>query len=114
MSKTLTKKVRHDVEDALDDAAKALKRAAEDLGDDAEHAVGEAAEALRHATEVFMAQAKPQMQDALAAAGPQARQLATTAVKEAKEHPIATAVAALTAAAALIKILGVGRKRKAA
>jgi hypothetical protein len=54
------------------------------------------------------------VQEAIAAAGPQARQVAATAVKEAKEHPIATTVAALTAAAALIKILGVGRRRKAA
>lgn len=52
--------------------------------------------------------------EALAAqAGPKARAIADKAVTEAKEHPIATAAAALRAAAALIGILATMRKKKA-
>lgn len=102
MTKSLTKKMRHEVEDALDDAVRALKRAAEDLGEDAEASVGQAATAVRQAAEALIARGAPQ-----------ARQLANKAVQEIKEHPLATTVAALSAAAALIQLLGHGRRKAA-
>lgn len=114
MTKSLTKKMRHEVEDALDDAVKALKRAADDLGDDAEKAVGEAAVALRHAAESLVARTAEPLRHMAEQVPPEAKKLADKAVQEAKEHPLATTVAALSAAAALIQILSAGRRRKAA
>lgn len=113
MTKTLGKKVRHEIEDALDDAAKDLKRAAEDLGDDAEQAIAQAAEALRRAAESIAEKAVPQVRDLVEKAGPAARDVACRAEREIREHPIATTVAALSAAAALIQLLGDRRKKAA-
>src|SRR5262245_14519709 len=98
MSKSLSKTVRRELEDNLEDAIKALRRAAEDLSEDAEKAVAQAARALREASESLAEKA-----------GPQARAVAAKAVQEVKEHPVASTVAALTAAAALIQILGNNR-----
>jgi len=111
MSKSLTKQVRHEIEDTLDDAVKMLKRAAEDLSDDAEKAVAQAADALRRATEALTETTIPQVRELVGKAGPEARELAGKAAREVKEHPVAPTVAALAAAAALIQILGTRRKK---
>ncbi|WP_293677231.1 hypothetical protein [uncultured Phenylobacterium sp.] len=100
MSKSLTKTVQHDLEKTLHDVSKALRNAADDLSDDAEKAVAQAAQALRDAAQ-SLAEKTP----------PEARYLADKAVAEVKAHPIATAAAALSAAAALITLLGVGRRK---
>jgi hypothetical protein len=102
MSKSLTRKVKHELEDTLEDVAKTLRQAADGLSDDAEKAVAQAAQALRQAAHA-LAEKTP----------PEAKYLAQKAVQEAKGHPIATAAAALSAAAALITVLGVARKKPA-
>lgn len=102
MSKSLTRTVKHELEHGLEDIAKALHNAADDLSDDAEKAVAQAAKALREAAKA-LAEKTP----------PEARYIAEKAVQEAKAHPIATAAAALSAAAALITLLGVARKKPA-
>lgn len=100
MPKTLTKAVQDDLERALQDVARTLHNAADDLSDDAERAVAEAARALREAAQKLADKAPPE-----------ARFIAEKASAEAKAHPIATAAAALSAAAALIALLGVGRRK---
>lgn len=100
MSRSLTTELRHDLEDTLEDVAKALRRAGESLSEDAETALAEATQALRDAAQ-RVAEKTP----------PEARYLAEKAVAEAKAHPIATAAAALSAAAALITLLGLGRRK---
>lgn len=102
MTKSLSRKIRHDVEDTFEDVAKALCEAADTLSDDAEKGVAQAAAALKRAADTLAANAVPQ------AAG-----LAKKAIAEVKQHPIASAAAALTAAAALISILGSGRRKAA-
>jgi len=102
MTKSLSRKIKHELEDTLEDVAKSLRQAADGLSDDAEKAVAQAAQALRRAT------------DALAEkASPEAKYLAEKAVQEARAHPIATAAAALSAAAALITLLGHARRKPA-
>lgn len=102
MTKSLARQIRHDVEDTLEDVAHALRRAADTLVDDAEKGVAEAAAATRRAAEILAAKA-----------GPRAKALAQKATAEVKEHPIASAAAALTAAAALISLLATARKKAA-
>lgn len=103
MSKSLVRTVKHDLEDTLEDVAKALRQAADGLGDDTEKAVAEATEALRRATQALADRAPPE-----------AKALAQKAIDEAKAHPIATAAAVLSATAALVTVLGLGRKKKPA
>jgi hypothetical protein len=100
MPNSLTRELKHDVEDTLADVAAALRKAADDLSEDAEKAIAQAAVALRHAAQA-LAEKTP----------PKAKALAAQAAKEVKEHPIASAAAALTAAATLITVLGHARKR---
>lgn len=100
MSKLLAKHVKYEVEDTLEDIAKTLRRAADNLGDDAEKAVAEATKALRKAAETLAERAPPE-----------ARALAQKAVDEAKAHPIATAAAVLSATAALVSLVHLGRRK---
>jgi ElaB/YqjD/DUF883 family membrane-anchored ribosome-binding protein len=101
MPNSPTRKVKHELEDTLADVAQTLRQAADGLSDDAEKAIAQAAQGLRTAA------------DALAQkASPETRYIAQKAVEEAKAHPIATAAAALSAAAALITLLGVTRKAR--
>lgn len=102
MSRSLTRKVKHELEDTLEDVAQTLRQAADGLSDDAEKAVAQATQALRQAAEA-LADRTP----------PEAKHLAHKALEEAKAHPIATAAAALSAAAALVTVLGLGRKKSA-
>lgn len=102
MSKSLTRKVKHELEDTLEDVAKTLRQAADGLSDDAEKAVAQAAQALRLAAQALADKTSPEV-----------KYVAQKAVAEAKAHPIATAAAALSAAAALITILSVTRKKSA-
>lgn len=102
MSKSLARKAKHELEDTVEDVAEALRQAADGLSDDAETAVARAAQALRRAS------------DALAAkASPEARYVAAKVAQQVKAHPVVTAAAALSAAAALIALLSRGRKRPA-
>jgi ElaB/YqjD/DUF883 family membrane-anchored ribosome-binding protein len=98
MAITLNPKRKAEIEDSIEDVAKALREAADGLGEDAEAAIAQAAEAVRKAADALAARAKPQ-----------AKELAAKAVQEVKEHPIASAAAALTAAAALISLLATAR-----
>jgi hypothetical protein len=87
-------------EDAFEDVAETLRQAADNLSGDAEKAVAQATQALRQAAHAVADKAPPE-----------AKYLAQKAMSEAKAHPIATAAAALSAAAALITVLGLGRKK---
>jgi ElaB/YqjD/DUF883 family membrane-anchored ribosome-binding protein len=102
MTKPAIRQIRHDIEDTLEDIAKALHAVADELSDDAEAAVAQAAKSLREAAKALAAKTPPE-----------ARYVAEKALKEAKEHPVATTAAALSAAAALIALLRMGRKKKA-
>jgi ElaB/YqjD/DUF883 family membrane-anchored ribosome-binding protein len=102
MTKSLTRTVKHELEDTLEDVAKALRQAADGLSDDAEKAVAQATQALRQAAQALADRASPEV-----------KHLAEKAVAEAKAHPIATAAAALSAAAALITIVSVTRRKPA-
>ena len=64
--------------------------------------MAQAAQALRLAAEALADKASPEV-----------KYVAQKAVAEAKAHPVATAAAALSAAAALITILSVTRKKSA-
>ncbi len=93
-------KIQHEAEALMGDVAHNLREAADRLSDDAESAIAQAAAALRRAT------------DALAEKAPDtARSVAKRAVEEVKEHPLASAAAVLTAAAALIGLLSAARER---
>jgi len=102
MSKSLARTVKHEVQDAVEDVAKTLRDAADNLSDDAEDAVAHAARVLRQAA-----------QDLAERTPTEARRIAGKATLEAKAHPIATAAAVLSAAAALITLLGVARRNSA-
>jgi len=102
MSKSLTNKVRHELDDTLEDVAKTLRKAADALSQNSEEAVEEAAKALRHAAQVLADRTPPEVRD-----------LARKAMDEAKAHPIATSAAVLSAAGALITVLGLGRRKTA-
>lgn len=94
-------KMPHDAEALMAEVAGNLREAADRLSGDAESAVAQAATALRHATDTLATKA-PDM----------ARSLAKRTADEVKEHPLASAAAALTAAAALIGLLAAARARK--
>jgi len=100
MSKSLTREIKHEVQDTMEDVARSLRAAADNLSDDAEDAVAEAAQVLRQAAH-----------DLVERTPAEAKRLAQLAAKEVKAHPFATAAAALSAAAALITLLGVTRKK---
>jgi hypothetical protein len=103
VAKSITRKVKHDVEDALEDVGKALQRAADELTDDAEEAVAQAAVGLRHAAAKLADRTPPVL-----------KSVARKAVDEVKQHPIASTAAALTAAAALISLMAARRKKPSA
>jgi ElaB/YqjD/DUF883 family membrane-anchored ribosome-binding protein len=103
MSNALNRQLQHDIDDTLQDVAKALHSVADDLADDAETGVAQAAKALRHAASV-MAEKTP----------PQVKTLARKAAEEVRQHPVASTAAALTAAAALIGLLASTRRKPAA
>lgn len=95
MPKSLTKEVRHDIEQALEDVARSLAKAAEGYSEDASTVVAKAAKDVKRAAE--------RMRSSPVAAA--AKDVASKAISEAKEHPIASLAAAITAAAALVGIL---------
>ena len=108
MSKSISKDLRQDVKDlredvdeTLEDVARALRSAAESLADESEEAIAKAAAAVRKAADVLAEKA-----------GKPARAMADRAVQEVKDHPIASAGAALTAAAVLISLLVAERRGK--
>lgn len=100
MSKSLTKKVKHELDETMDDVAKTLRQCADNLSDDAEKAIEQATQALRQAAHA-LAENTP----------PEAKDMARKVVEEAKAHPIATSAAVLSAAAALVTVLGVSRRK---
>jgi ElaB/YqjD/DUF883 family membrane-anchored ribosome-binding protein len=102
MSKSLTTKVTHDLEETFDDVARILRRAADGLSDDAEEAIAQATQALRQAAQTVADKTPPEVRD-----------VAKKAMDEAKAHPIASAAAVLSAALALITLVGLGRKKPA-
>jgi cell division septum initiation protein DivIVA len=100
MSKSLTRKVKHELDETLEDVAKTLRQCADGMSDDAEKAVEQASQALRQAAQGLADKTPPEMKD-----------LAKKVVDEAKAHPIATSAAVLSAAAALVTIVGLGRRK---
>ena len=102
MSKSLTATVKHEVEDILDEVAKVLRQAADGLSENAEEAVGQVTKALHQAAQTLADKTPPEAKD-----------LANRVMDEAKAHPLATSAAVLSAAAALITLLSLGRKASA-
>jgi ElaB/YqjD/DUF883 family membrane-anchored ribosome-binding protein len=102
MSKSIAKKIHHDVDHTIEDVAHILRKAADTLSGDAEEAVAVAAAALRAAADRVVEITPEPAKDA-----------ARRAAQEVKAHPIASAAAALTAAAALISLLAAARKKAA-
>lgn len=100
MSKTPAAELRHDVEEALDDVARLLHRAAERVSHDGEAAVSAAATEVTRAAESVRAHA-----------GSVARHAAHRAAREIKEHPIVALTAAITAAATLVGVLAATHKK---
>jgi ElaB/YqjD/DUF883 family membrane-anchored ribosome-binding protein len=100
MTKSLAGKVKHELDQTLEDVAATLRQSADGLSDDAEKAIIQATQALRQAAQA-LADHTP----------PEARDLAKNVIDEAKAHPVATAAAALSAAAALITMIGLGRRK---
>lgn len=86
---------------ALENALTSLGRATEDIGDDAAQALHKASDQVMHAA-----------QQLLDATRERAADVAKGAVKEAREHPIATAAAVTAAAAAVIGLLAARHQRK--
>ena len=100
MPKSVAQKISKDVEDGLEEVAHVLQKAADHLSDDAEEAVAQAARAVREASSALTTKIPPMAKD-----------LANKAVRELKEHPLAAASAALTAAATLIGLLAHARRK---
>lgn len=99
MSKSGLKKMSHDVEDVLDDAVTALRRASEDLREDAEDNLERAAASLTRVT--------LELVDEVRARG---LEVGRKAVGGIKEHP-RTSIAVVAAAIALIGVaLGRGQR----
>ena|SRR3990167_10477894 len=102
MSKSVTKKIAHTLDDALEDIVRELRKAGESVSEDAKENFSDAAAKLREAAEVFLTEANGK-----------SRALTQDAVREVKAHPVeAAAIAA--AAAALIGLLIVRRAQVAA
>ena len=101
MSKSVAKKLVHDVDHALEDILHELKKAGERLGDEADDALSAAAARLSEAAHGLAVEARAQSQV-----------LAKNAVTEVKAHPVATAAMA-AAAAALIGLAIAHRPEKA-
>jgi len=100
MSNSPAADVRKDVETTLEDVARLLRQAAETVTGDAEAAIGKAA------TEVAQA-AERLRKSALATA----KDVASSASHEVKEHPIATLTAAIAAAATLVGIIAATHRK---
>jgi ElaB/YqjD/DUF883 family membrane-anchored ribosome-binding protein len=100
MPKSFPQKISKDVEHSLEEVADVLQKAVDHLSDDAEEAVAQAARAVREASSALTTKIPPMAKD-----------LANKAVQEVKEHPLAAASAALTAAAALIGLLARARRK---
>ena len=100
MAQSLSRKLKHNVEDTLEDVGKVLHRAADELADDAEVAVAQAAVGLRRAAAMLADKTPPAIKSA-----------ARKVTDEVKQHPIASTAAALTAAAALISLMAATRKK---
>lgn len=94
MSRSPAADVGQDLEAALEDVARLLRKAAESVSGDTEVAVSKAAKDVTKA-------AHSVRQQAIAAA----KDVAGRAVAEVKEHPIASLAAAITAAAALVGVI---------
>lgn len=94
MSKSPAADVRQDVEAALEDVARLLRRAAESVSEDSETAVSNAVKEVSRAAESVRRHATDMAKD-----------VADKAVQEVKDHPIAALTAAITAAAALVGVI---------
>jgi ElaB/YqjD/DUF883 family membrane-anchored ribosome-binding protein len=103
MSNSLADKIQHNVEDALDEVARSLRKAAEG----AEGLSGEANEALSKAAADVKRAAESLRKQAVAAA----RDVARKATHEVQQHPVASLAAAITAAAALVSVIAATRKK---
>jgi ElaB/YqjD/DUF883 family membrane-anchored ribosome-binding protein len=102
MTKTVTKKIAHDVDNALEDVLHELKKAGDRLGDDAQDSLSKAAARLSQAAHGLAVGARTQ-----------SRALAKGAVGGVKAHPLAS-IGVAAAAAALIGLAIAWRSRKAA
>jgi ElaB/YqjD/DUF883 family membrane-anchored ribosome-binding protein len=101
MPNSLSNQIQHTVEAALDDVARSLQKAAEDaenLSSDAVEALSKAAADVARAAEALRKHARTA-----------ANSLAQKAAHEVRDHPIATLAAAITAAAALVRVIAANR-----
>ncbi|WP_309646506.1 hypothetical protein [Phenylobacterium sp.] len=90
MSKSVAKRIAHDLDDALDDIGRELKKAGEAISEEARDNFTRVSTKLQHTAHDFAVEARRQSRD-----------LTDQAVTQARQHP-ATAVAIATAAIALI------------
>lgn len=102
MSKSITKTVASNVDEALEDVMHELKRAARDVGGDLEDSIAKASEALNRAAHALADEARDR-----------SASLVQATTEEAKRHPVATAAAIATAAAALVGLVVAARRDKA-
>lgn len=99
MTKSVARKLAHDLDDTLEDVVKALKKVAKEVGADAEETLARAAVALSDTAQALVAEARKE-----------GRGL----IKAAKAHPLESATAVTVAAAALIAVIAASRPRKTA
>lgn len=88
MRKSVAKKMTHNLDNAIEDVLRELKKGGERLGHEVDDALSQAMARLRDATHGMTA-----------GAGNQSRALAKGAVKEVRNHPIAAAAVAASAVA---------------
>ena len=101
MSKPITKTVANNVDEALEDVMHELKRAARDVGGDIEDSIAKASDALNRAAHALADEARDRSVT-----------LVQATADEAKRHPVATAAAIATAAAALVGLVVAARRAK--
>jgi ElaB/YqjD/DUF883 family membrane-anchored ribosome-binding protein len=104
MTNSLNHQIQHNVVAALDEVARSLEKAAKD----AEGLSKDASEALSKAVADVTSAAESLRKHAAATA----RNVVQKAVQEVKEHPIASLAAAITAAAALVRIIAAARHKE--
>jgi len=103
MTNSLNQQIQHNVVAALDDVARSLQKAAKD----ADGLSKDASEALSKAVTEVTSAAESLRKHAAATA----RNVVQKAVHEVQEHPIASLAAAITAAAALVRIIAATRHK---
>ncbi len=101
MSESVATTVAHKLDNALDEVKRELKHATEAMGGNAEETFSRASEALNRAAHALAVEAQTR-----------GKQVAKAVSGEVKQHPVATAAAIATAAAALVGLVVAARRHK--